>query len=496
MPQVERSIEKFFFIFLIANPVLDILSGAYIHVGSKILGERLTDLITPTLIIRMVILLLFLFYLLSLKDKKSILTLLPIGLAWGMSVAGEFLFAGSFSLFTDMQYMAKFVYNIAFLLVLWRLVLRSAWDREQMLSWFNWYISLTLLILSLSIHIPYMLGLGYSTYADRFGYFGARGFFYSGNDITAVLMMLIPLALINYCSLPTLCPGRRMRPGDLLPTDTHRRRHLFYMAAPATALTALFSIATKTAFIAFGVTMLVFGWYFWRGSKISKDKAHWQAFIRVCVAFAVLFAFLSAFGLIRDLAETLERLRKWSIEATDIITFLGSGRIEKMTDAFIAWKGGGPYAWLFGIGRGTRRFIVEMDVCEVLFYYGICGVFAMLWLYIKLGVGVLKSYIGIGHGTRRVVVEKIEIEAPSYYGVFGTLAMLRSYINKCFPLQRRDAYTLACFISLGLSAAYAVMAGHVLFSVTSGFYFVFLLIYSNLYFAGNKEGMRIVGRGE
>jgi len=262
VPQVSSRLERFFFIFLIINPFLDIFTGAYIHVGYKILGERLTDLITPTLIVRMVILLLFLFYILSLRDKKGILTLLPIGAAWLMSVMGEFLFAPSFSLFTDMQYMAKFVYNVALMLVLWRLYQRSSWNREQLLNWLNWYISLTLLILALSIHIPYILGLGYSTYADRFGYFGARGFFYSGNDITAVLMMLIPIALINYIMLPPLCPGRRMRLNDLLPNDEARRRHLFYLAAPATALTALFSIATKTAFIAFGVTTLVFLFYF------------------------------------------------------------------------------------------------------------------------------------------------------------------------------------------------------------------------------------------
>jgi hypothetical protein len=445
-------LERFFFIFLIINPVLDILTGAYIHVGYKIVGERLTDLITPTLIIRMMILLLFLYYILSLRDKKCILALLPIGAAWLMSVLGEFLFAPTFSAFTDVQYMAKFVYNVALMLVLWRLYQRSSWNREQLLKWLNWYISLTLLILALSIHIPYILGLGYSTYADRFGYFGARGFFYSGNDITAVLMMLIPIALINYIMLPPLCPGRRMRFNDLLPKDELRRRHLFYLAAPSAALTALFSIATKTAFIAFGVTTLVFAFYFWQNSKKSSDKTLWQAFVRVFIAFAAIFAFLSLFGLLKDLAETLERLRRWSFENPDFIRFLGSGRVEKMFAAFASWKAGGLFAWVFGIGRGTQRFIIEMDVFEVLFYYGIFGAFAMLWLYVKLGAGMLKRFIP----------------------------------------QRQEPYALACFISVGLTATYAVTAGHVLFSVTSGFYFAFMLLYSHLYFAGSKEELRLM----
>ena len=451
MPQVSRNLEKFFFTFLIINPLLDIFTGAYIHVGYKILGERLTDLITPTLIVRMVILLLFLYYILSLRDKKCILTILPIGAAWLMSVVGEVLFAPAFALFADMQYMAKFVYNIALALVLWRLYQRSSFSREQLLNWLNWYISLTLLILSLSIHIPYILGLGYSTYADRFGYFGARGFFYSGNDITAVLMLLIPIALINYIMLPPLCPDRRMRLKDLLPKDEERRRHLFYLAAPSTALTALFSIATKTAFIAFGVTTLVFGIYYWRGGKKSGDKIHWQSFRRVFIAFAAIFAFLSLFGLIKDLAETLERLRNiWLV--TNPLERVFSGRGEKLAAAFNAFKAGGPFAWIFGIGRGTQRYIIEMDVFEVLFYYGVCGALSMLWLYIKLGVGMLK----------------------------------------CFIPKRQEPYALACFVSVGLTAAYALVAGHVLFSVTSGFYFVFMLLYSHLYFAGSKEEFKLI----
>lgn len=451
MPAAERNIEKFFFIYLLISPLLDIFSGAYIHVATKIVGERLTDLITPSLITRMVVLLLFAWYILSLRDKKSILTVLPIAVAWCASVAGEFLFAPAFSLFADMQYMAKFVYNIAVILVYWRLLQRSSWNREQLLNWFNWYISLTALILALSIHIPYMLGQGYSTYGDRFGYFGNRGFFYSGNDITAVLMMLAPIAVINYIMQPPLTPDRRLRLADLLPNNAERRRHLFYLMAPATALTALFAIGTKTAYIALAVTLVVLGWYFLRLKKKSGDGSQWRAFRLVVVAFIAIFIFMSLFGLIADFGETLRRLRSFMAEDPDMATFVLSGRWEKLQNAFAAYKEGGIFTWLIGIGRGTQRYIIEMDVFEVLFYYGIFGAATMLWLYVKLGMGVLTRF------TRRV-----------------------------------DAYSLACFISVGLTGAYLLAAGHVLFSVTSGFYFALMLVYSHLYFAGSTEEMKLI----
>ena len=433
MPAVSRNIEKFFFIYLILTPVLDILSGAYIHVGSKIVGENLTDLITPTLIIRMFILLLFAFYILSLRDRKSILTILPIGIAWLATLAGEFLFTSAFSLFAEIRYMARFGYNILALLVYWRLFKRCFLSRAQLLEWLNKYISLTLLVLSLSIHIPYILGLGYSTYADRFGTFGARGFFYSGNDITAVLMMLIPIAIVNYTRLPRAA---------------ERRRHLFYLAAPAAALTALFSIGTKTAFIAFGVTVLVLGIYFWRHAKLNGDKTAWRAFIYIMIAFLILFIFLSLFGLVKDLIDAWGHFGDaWFDYDGDWGKFFSSERIDKMRDTRAVFVAGGPFAWLFGIGRGTQPFTIEMDVYEVLFYYGTIGALTMLWLYVKLGIGIIRRFIP----------------------------------------RRREAYALAAFLSVGLTAAYSVLAGHVLFSVTSGFYFAFMLLYSYLYYAKNKE---------
>jgi len=329
--------------------------------------------------------------------------------------------------------MARFGYNILALLVYWRLFKRCFLSRAQLLEWLNKYISLTLLVLSLSIHIPYILGLGYSTYADRFGTFGARGFFYSGNDITAVLMMLIPIAIVNYTRLPRAA---------------ERRRHLFYLAAPATALTALFSIGTKTAFIAFGVTVLVLGIYFWRHAKLNGDKTAWRAFIYIMIAFLILFVFLSLFGLVKDLIDAWGHFGDaWFDYDGDWGKFFSSERIDKMRDTRAVFVAGGPFAWLFGIGRGTQPFTIEMDVYEVLFYYGMIGALTMLWLYVKLGIGIIRRFIP----------------------------------------RRREAYALAAFLSVGLTAAYSVLAGHVLFSVTSGFYFAFMLLYSYLYYAKNKE---------
>ena len=62
------------------------------------------------------------------------------------------------------------------------------------------YVNGMTIIFSLGILIPYVLRIGYSTYYDRFGARGVRGFYYSGNDITGALMILLPLAIAYFCS--------------------------------------------------------------------------------------------------------------------------------------------------------------------------------------------------------------------------------------------------------------------------------------------------------
>lgn len=110
------------------------------------------------------------------------------------------------------------------------------------------------------------------------------------------------------------------------------------------------------------------------------------------------------------------------------------------------FRHGGIYKWLFGITRGSQSVIIEMDVFEVLFYYGLIGAFFMLWPYLKLGFG---------------------------------------YVARFF--KNCNILSFAVLLSLGLCAVYLIMAGHILFSVTSGFYFSFMLLYGKLLFSKDYQ---------
>lgn len=435
-------LEKLFWIFLFINPLLDIINGMYISLIRQVEVldvEYINTLgVTPSLVVRMIMLVLFALYILLVRDKKSILTALPIGAAWVLSIVSEYISLGSAQYFLDAQYMARFCFNIVVLMVYTRIIsARWGTDKQELLRKIDIILAYTLGILAIFVIVPSILGMGYSTYADRLGYRGSRGFFYAGNDITAIMTLLLPLCLAK-----------------LMRSDISIRKPAWETALPclaiAFAVNAMLIIGSKTAFLSCGATaviMLAAAVYFGRREKSSRCiKGYLAALISTALVFLVL-NILSGFQLMAVVND--------SLAATDILaetegagSAMLHGRGEKFAAQFAMFKEGGLFVWLFGLGRGSLDVIMEMDVFEVLFYYGIFGFCAMMWLYVKLAV-------------------------QFFIGFFRNI----------------DATAVALFAALGLCAGYLFLAGHVLFSVTSGFYFALTIVYSRLYFAKSPDNV-------
>lgn len=148
MRSLTVKMEKLFFWLLVINPFIDVLGGVWIYAEMRQIDQDnlFFSMITPSLILRMLVLLLFAAYVLLKRDRQIIAVILPMGIAWLFTVAGEFLFPVSedFSFFLDAQYMAKFIYNIAVLLVYWRVFAASGLTREQLLEKLNRVCSFTL----------------------------------------------------------------------------------------------------------------------------------------------------------------------------------------------------------------------------------------------------------------------------------------------------------------------------------------------------------------
>ena len=436
-----KRLDQFFWFYLMINPVLDIVNGVYIwmktrgYAGMAALNYReLTNAggmtMTPALAVRMAVLLIMVVYILLLRDKKSILTALPMGAAWALSVVSEFINFGGVNISLDVTFFARFAYNIAVAMVYLNVFRRSSLTKDELIDKIHFYINGMSIVFALGILVPYILNMGYSTYYDRFGARGVRGFYYSGNDITGAFMILLPLALAYFLFLPK----ERM----------NRKRMIGYGLGPAMAMLCLALIGTKTAFLALGVSAAVMLLY----AVICLVRGEKQPIIRmliagvltvlvgVIVSAAAVFMSGAGQGLLKILEDSIGGMRDVVDEPGGSLV---SGRFNKLAETFADFKAAGPIAWLFGVGRGSQGHIIEMDLFDVGLLYGVFGFVTMLWMYIK-------------------------------YGVEFVIRFFKGF----------DVLRLGAFISLGLTVAYLTMAGHVLFTVTSGFFFAFTLVYARL----------------
>ena len=440
-----KKLDKFFLAFLIINPFLDVVTGVYIKVLETLSGNNFDTIsipVTPSLLIRMLVLVLFAAYALISLDWKAIGAALPVGIAWLMSVIGEILFFYSFALYSDIQYIARFAYNFAVVLIYMQVFRRMGVSREELLRKLSDVLALSLLMLSATIVVSYMLDMGYTTYADRYGYRGTRGFFYSGNDITAILMAGLPVVMCGF-----------MQRKDL----SSRMFWAYDLSAALTAI-CLMLIGTKTAFIAVIAAAFVLG-----ACAIWKLVAFKERLpIRRCIILVVtmmlvfgIMALLSTESIFGEISASFSQTGT-VMENEGAATALLSGRHTKLAKAFAMYKEGGLYTWIFGVGRGTQNAIIEMDLFEVVIYYGLFGAVAMLWLYVKLGLEFVWKFF------------------------------------KNLKEVRHDLMPVAVLVSLGLCAGYLIIAGHILFSVTSGFYFSYMLLFGKIIYTEDTEKLSII----
>lgn len=418
--QINR-FDRFLWVFLLINPFLDVITGVYINLREHVTGVAFKTLavpVTPGLVVRTAMLLVFAAYLLSRRSRTGLLTLAGVAAAWALSVASEYFVFGSLALFSDMQYIARFAFNLAALLA-YGVSLRGREDANALLER---AARVTLLVFSLTILLSVLFGVGYSTYTDRFGFRGSRGFFYAGNDVSAAMLLLLPLAFSSWLELPR---------------EASAGRKLLYVLTPAFTCAALCLLGTKTAFLAVAVSAAFFLIY---TLAAPGRRTRFPRTVLVLAAAAAVLALLSL-GSATSVPELIAKSFTMTgniAQQENVGTALLSGRPARVLEALRLWRSGGVFAWLFGTGRGLHGAILEMDVFELLVYYGVVGGTALAWYWLR---------------------------------------ELWRFVLAFFRRLRGSLPAASCLLALVLGCAYLFLAGHVLFSVTSGFYLAMLLLY-------------------
>lgn len=438
--KITTILQKILWLYLFINPLIDFATGFYLceFVGATELDIQSSAFAsTPGLYIRMFMLLLFTLYLLLKLDKPAIITMLAMGLAWCASIAVLLSGGNQLLLGVDLKYFVKYCYNIVMMFAYVSVFVTCYDDKDRLMQKVRTLISYTCIVYSIAIIIPYCLQVGYFTYADRLGYRGSRGYFTSANDVTAVFVILLPLSIAM-----------------LLDMDKSAKliNKLIYYFTPAVSIVTMCLIGSKTAFLAAGFTMLVMliaSLVTKKGSRGTKLLRFLIMLIIILLIFLLLCLFVGRDKIIHDIYESLIAPFLFA-RNEDVETAVLSGRDNKLKKQFGMFKDGGIKTMLFGIGRSSVELIIEMDICEVFIYYGVVGALAMLWIYLFLGI---EFFIGF--------------------------------------IKKRSLLSFALFIGIGLAAGYLIISGHVLFTVTSGQYFVLAIALSRLYFSENANELAV-----
>lgn len=434
MQQAKSICEKGFWLLLLFSPLLDLVNGILTYLSAGGTGGMLSSLDIPnasgvsfSFVIRMVFLLLMVVYLFLRRSWKGIAVFCAIGITWLLTILYEQARGISYSLSADIQYIVRFCYCLLSL-VIYFLVFRQTQDRTALRNRVDQVLCLSTLILGLGVLVPYVLGMGFYTYADPLGYRGSRGFFYAGNDITVVMMLLLPIVLAGWMEQKNL-------------------RSLFawgQAVGAALCFVSMLLIGTKAAFLAVAVTAAVMPVY---GILFGIIRKKWTPLLRCLTVFLLIVLLMALLTLICETGplDTIHTSISATGDYTDIAgpeTVIFSGRTATVRSAWADFKAALPLSALVGIGRGSQSKLMEMDLFEVFFYYGILGTLSMLWLYVSQGI--------------RIVID----------------------LFRKFSLR-----ALSCCVALALCVGFLAMAGHTLFSVTAGFYFAFMIVYARMFCA-------------
>ena len=446
LTQQRKAAGTLFWLFLFISPLLDLINGIRMYLLSGGSGGMLSSLdvvalprLGPSMVVRVLFLAAMLIWLLLNRDFRPLRVFIAIALSWAATLLTENLGGAAVDYGSEIQYIVRFCYCLLVLITYTSLFRFTSSDAAQKRR-IDAILCASQSLLALGVLLPFLFGIGFYTYADPLGYRGCRGFFYAGNDITAALLLLTPLTLAVWID------PERTKSGAL------RRAAC---AVNALSLCAMLLIGTKTSFLALGVTYAAF---FLFGLIRMCRRRGGSVFLRVlavvCIAALILLMMMFVGKL--DPFETILGSLRGVQDYVDIVdiengrgveTILLSGRTATLRSAWADFTAHLPLSALFGIGRGTQEHIIEMDLFEVLLYYGICGAVAMLWLYVKNGFALLRDL-----------------------------------------LHRISVRSLAGLVALILGAGYMFAAGHVLFSVTAGFFFSFVMVYTRTFLCDDKRG--------
>lgn len=376
--------QYYILILLVIQPVLDIITGIMrqtnVHVNLSI-GA----------FVKAVIMIFIFIYLIHyfLTQNSRLLWLLTASLvSIVMMLIVNVLLKPNFSFFAEINFAVKTSYYVALIFLVMTLPHTNLIKRDILYR--------AVKLIALIIGISYWLAVFTGTSIESYTYEGAgySGWFYSANELSVTIIILLGLTLGNFSYEEANVITANRSNAFKEHTFSRRLSRIPLSIAPTSWLAFLLMlsmtpmIGTKTAFAA-GILLT----YFYTFYRFLKYK--WQFQTILLAAFVILFSFLLPFSPVIANTTTINledqsdkndiRESDRHTESSNLTKVLLSSRniyFKQIKGDFLAAK---KMRKLFGIGFAgdfkNEPKLIEMDFFDLFFSYGYIGTF---WLLLPL----------------------------------------------------------------------------------------------------------------
>ncbi len=340
---IKQNFEKIIILFILTQPLLDLITSISINVFNLY--------ITLGTIVRLGFLAFVLYSLFFVYKKKDFLYITLILIYLLFFLFGVFLRVEKSAFINETQGALRTFY---FPLLLYSLYLLKDEIRISIRVLFY-----SLLIYLVLVSIPNLLGISFKSY--DIAKTGGLGFFNSANEISAIISILTPIAIIYIVTV---------------------ENHLYRIITCLIYLITVFTLGTKTPILSLVITMSFIVIFLIKKLVIEKKYKELSGlfviFLTMMISVIVIVPSTAFYKNIKTHLEYLEidSLKEVLTDYKHIDHFIFSERLKFLDDKSDYYQKGTSYEKAFGVGyyKGLHEEkMIEIDYFDIYYSHGYIG---------------------------------------------------------------------------------------------------------------------------
>lgn len=340
---MRKHLDLIMYIFILISPLIDCITG---------LQERFNIPFSVGVIIRGIIMTIGLIYLIKNNKNRNNIYLFLVYLIIECIYTYSYLRT---SLFTEFK-------NVIVIFYLPLMILFLSNYKNEKIN--NSLITTVNFIYLFLIIIPYLFGFGFNTYSGADGKSAFLGFFLDGNELSALLILLLPLS-IKYL--------------------LESKKYIHFCIYIVLYLLTIVIVGTKVLLLGTFIVLIYFAFKFI--SKFDRRKRiiltlGFIMFIGLCISILPFTPVFKNLVISLDYYGVKTPLDLFKPRFIDNIVF--SNRVSFAIKVFKTFVSTIPYI-IFGIGKNILMSIkdVEIDILDIFYSIGVLGTLVYIFTFSK-----------------------------------------------------------------------------------------------------------------